>query len=155
MPFISHRFIVTCQQLPRMEDRCPPAGRGVTGPQQHLHAFHTGQVLISLAGSCTSEPQLCSLHVCTESLHTSSTLPGQQAQQLFLQVVHLHLLHLQEPEQVLELPLGQGPGSGSMSSRDAPGEGEFASPSNWMFNGVLKYLDFLNLGEKYLKLGDL
>lgn len=56
---------------------------------------------------------------------------------------------------MLEPPVGHGLGSGSMSSRDAPGEGELASPSNWMLNGVLKYLDFFTLGEKYLQLGDL
>lgn len=32
---------------------------------------------------------------------------GQQEQQLFLQVVHLHSLHLQEPAQVQEPPVAQ------------------------------------------------
>lgn len=52
---------------------------------------------------------------------------------------------------------GTGTGQGrarAMPSGSAPGEGGLASPSNWMLNCVLKYLDFLNLGEKYLKQGD-
>ncbi|MDL1310963.1 hypothetical protein PSU14_21340, partial [Yersinia pestis] len=56
---------------------------------------------------------------------------GQQEQQLFLQEVHLHSLHVQEPAQVQESPVAQEQ-LGSMASRGGGWNLESADRSSWI-----------------------
>jgi len=124
-------FIVTCQGLAAEGDTATTGEVALGHPALFTRGSHGGtrphwrQLHLSASASAPSPP----LH--TQSLAHFSHSAGQHEQQLFLQEVHVHPSHLQEPSQVQEPPVGQGQVSGSMSRGAAAGGGELASPGNW------------------------